>query len=442
MVINPQDKPNRDSERRRRAEEFLQGQETDMGDLSTDDTQALLHELQVHQIELEMQNDELRRVQFEIETMRDQYTDLYDFAPVGYLTVEKSGLISQANLTSALLLGRERSQLIKKPFSRFVFREDQDMYYLHFKQTIETQVPQACDIRLVKKDGAHFYAHLDGVPVVDSEGSVSQCRVALSDITERKQADAVRQENELLRAALEKEKEFSALRDQMMLTIAHEFRTPLAIILTSSEILERYRDDLSEQKRTEKLGSISSQVRHLAGMLDSLTFVVRAKRAYIKYHCTRVDLVELCTQIIAEMEGMALPEHHLIFTNADHSDGSYLDRDLLSRVLVNLISNAIKYSPAGGTIELHLSGDAEELIFRISDEGMGIPQNARHRLFEPFFRAANVETIGGIGLGLTVVEEAVNLLGGSIECTSILGLGTTFTVVIPVRSDRGAGDDG
>jgi signal transduction histidine kinase len=104
-------------------------------------------------------------------------------------------------------------------------------------------------------------------------------------------------------------------------------------------------------------------------------------------------------------------------------------------MLVNLVSNAIKYLPDGGTVELNLSGDAERLVFRVSDEGMGIPQDDRQRLFEPFFRASNVGTISGLGIGLAIVQEAVNLLGGSIECASVLGSGTTFTVTIPVRNE-------
>ena len=434
MIANQRDNPDRDAERRQRAEGILQGRVTDLGNLLTEDAQSLIHELQVHQIELEMQNEELRQAQFEIETMRDQLADLYEFAPVGYLTIEANGLISQANLTSVSMLGRKRSQLIKQPFSRFVFRDDQDTYYFHFRQVIETQAPQSYEISLVKKDGACFYAQLNIAPVVDSEGHVSQCRVAISDITERKQADAVRHENEILRAALEKEKELAALRDQLMLIITHEFRTPLAIILTSSSMLEQYRERISEETHSEKLSGIGSQVRHLAGMLDALTFVVKAKRAYIEYHSTLVDVVDLCVQIVAELQGMTRPEHNLIFTNAGQVNSSYLDRNLLRRVLVNLISNAIKYSPEGGTIELYLSGNAERLVVRVSDEGIGIPQDALQRLFQPFFRASNVETMGGIGIGLTIVEEAVNLLGGSIECTSTLGSGTTFTVTIPVRN--------
>jgi two-component system sensor kinase FixL len=437
MAVDQHAKSDPNAERRRRAEEMLGDHVIALDDLSLEDTRKLVHELHVHQIELEIQNEELREAQFQIETMRDQFADLYDFAPVGYLTLEINGMISQANLTSAVMLGRERWQLIQRPLSTFVFRADQDTYYRHFKRIIDTLIPRAVEVRLVKEDGTHFFARLDESPVVDREGKVCQCRVAISDITTQKQADAIHQDNEILRATLEKERELAALRDQLMLTIAHEFRTPLSIILTSSTLLEQYNEHLTELERREKLGNIRSQVRHLSEMLDSVTFVVRAKRGSFEHENTWVDPVELCSQIVIEMRGMTSPGHRLIFSNRERVGRAYLDQNLLRRVLVNLISNAIKYSPDGGTITLRLSGYPAEFVFEVSDEGIGIPEDDLHRLYEPFFRASNVGAIDGIGIGLSTVQEAIHLLGGSIECTSQLGAGTTFTVVIPVENGDG-----
>ena len=435
MSANQQANPDPNAERRRRAEELLQEREALLETLSLEETRKLVHELRVHQIELEMQNDELREAQFQIETMRDQFADLYDFAPVGYLALDVNGIIAQANLSSTVMLGRERRQLIRQPFSKFVFKADQDAYYRHFRRIVNTLIPQAYEVRLVKEDGSHFYARLDESPVVDHDGNLCQCRIAISDITTQKQADAIRHENEILRAALEKEKELAALRNQLMLTIAHEFRTPLSIILTSSTILDQYKERLSELERGEKLSNIRSQVEHLGELLDSVTFVVKAKRGYLEHENTWVDPVELCTEIIAELQGMTRPEHRLVFSNREPIERTYLDQDLLRRVLVNLISNAIKYSPDGGTIKLRLSELSAKLIFEVSDEGIGIPQDALQRLFDPFFRAPNVDSIDGIGIGLSIVLEAVHLLEGSIDCTSVLGSGTTFTVIIPVRSN-------
>ena len=153
----------------------------------------MLHELQVHQIELEMQNEELRRAQQELEASRARYFDLYDLAPVGYLTLSEQGLILEANLTAATLLGVARDALVKQPLSRFILPEDQDIYYRHRKQLFETGAPQVCELRMVSADAAPFWARLEAARTQGADG-VSVCRAVVSDITERKRAEAALQE--------------------------------------------------------------------------------------------------------------------------------------------------------------------------------------------------------------------------------------------------------
>ncbi|HBB15628.1 MAG TPA: hypothetical protein DCZ97_01010 [Syntrophus sp. (in: bacteria)] len=156
--------------------------------LSPEEMWRMLHELQVHQIELEMQNDELRRAQAELDASRARYFDLYDLAPVGYCTVSEEGKILEANLTAATLLGTDRSALIKQLFSRFIPREAQDIYDLHRKKIFEIGEPRACDLRMRKNDGTVFWAHLAATAVQGADGAIVY-RVVISDITERKRAD-------------------------------------------------------------------------------------------------------------------------------------------------------------------------------------------------------------------------------------------------------------
>jgi len=176
------------SELRRRAELAAEKSlgVSDVSALSPQKVQQLIHELQVHQIELEVQNEELRRTQQELEASRDKYSDLYDFAPVGYLTLNEKGLILEANLTAVRLLGVERQGLTKMFFSRFVCQEFGDAYYLHLQQIFETRSKQTCEIELTKEDGSQFYAQLESEAVQDEGGEFSRCRTILWDITERK----------------------------------------------------------------------------------------------------------------------------------------------------------------------------------------------------------------------------------------------------------------
>jgi len=163
--------------------------------LSLEEARQTLHELQVHQIELEMQNEELRRAQAELDAARARYFDLYDLAPVGYCTLSEPGLILEANLTAATLLGVPRGALASQPISRFILPEDQDLYYRHRKQLTQAGVPQTLELRLLRKNGPPFWAQLATAPIQDADGAPG-CRLVLSDITERKQAEAVLQESE------------------------------------------------------------------------------------------------------------------------------------------------------------------------------------------------------------------------------------------------------
>jgi PAS domain S-box-containing protein len=171
--------------------------------VSHEETQKTLHELRVHQIELEMQNEELRRTQAELDAVRGRYFDIYDLAPVGYCTLSEEGVILEANLTAANLLGVTRDALVKQPISRFIFKEDQDIYYLHRKQLFETGSadsllrqasggqagqPRACELRMLKQDGVQFCAWMEATVASDIDGAMV-CRVVLNDITGRKRAE-------------------------------------------------------------------------------------------------------------------------------------------------------------------------------------------------------------------------------------------------------------
>jgi len=156
--------------------------------LSPHETRQTLHELRVHQIELEMQNEELRRTQAELDSARARYFDLYDLAPVGYCTISENELIQEANLTAATLLGVIRSTLVRRPFTRFILKKDQNIYYRLRKLLCESGAPQVCELRMVKKDAAPFWARLEATAGQDADGA-QMCRVVMSDINERKLAE-------------------------------------------------------------------------------------------------------------------------------------------------------------------------------------------------------------------------------------------------------------
>ncbi len=178
--------------------------------LSPEEMQQVLHELQVHQIELEIQNEELRRAQVELDAVRARYFDLYDLAPVGYCTLSEKGMITEANLTAATLLRVNRGALVGQPMSRFVLAEDRDIYYHHRQQLFATMVPQVCQLRLLRSANSPFWARLEATVGQENESGPPDCRVVFSDITESKRADAARAKSKRVEAALAESKQAAA----------------------------------------------------------------------------------------------------------------------------------------------------------------------------------------------------------------------------------------
>jgi diguanylate cyclase (GGDEF)-like protein/PAS domain S-box-containing protein len=187
------ERPAADQALRRAAEDALRGKDTqssaDIEEMWPEAVRQMVHELRVHQIELEMQNEELRRLQVELDTTRARYFDIYDLAPVGYCTLSEQGLILEANLTAATLLGVARGALASQRISRFILKADQDIFYLHRKQLLATGQRQACDLRMVMHDGTPLWAHLESVVVQCGDG-VRALRTVIGDITVRKEAEA------------------------------------------------------------------------------------------------------------------------------------------------------------------------------------------------------------------------------------------------------------
>ena len=169
--------------------EKLKKKPADRQKLPVNNPSEVIHELEAHQIELETQNEELHRSQVQLEESRSRYSDLYDFAPIGYFVFDSNGLILEVNLSGATLLGVERSYLVKKPFSFYISRDDRNLFCLHRKKSLEAKTKQTCEIRLVRKDGSQLYALLDTVAIENSKDNSIRLRTIVHDITERKDAE-------------------------------------------------------------------------------------------------------------------------------------------------------------------------------------------------------------------------------------------------------------
>ena len=174
---------------KKQAQEFMSKNPAAIKNIPPMDVKQLIADLQIHQIELEMQNEELRRLQQDIEKERDKYFDLYDFSPLSYFTMNEKGIILEANLTAATMLGVGRRLLIDRPLSDFIVKDDQDVFYLHRRKLCETMTGQTCELRIRTKMGAEFYANLESIVVQKDKNNGNLIRTAVTDIHARRQAE-------------------------------------------------------------------------------------------------------------------------------------------------------------------------------------------------------------------------------------------------------------
>jgi PAS domain S-box-containing protein len=419
-MTKKQPKPDDFTDLRRRAEEkALAAEAQTQKTLSPKEARRLLHELQVHQIELEMQNEELRRAQSELEASRSRYFDLFDLAPVGYFTLSEQGLILEANLTGAGLLGVERRDLVKRPLTRFILPEDQDIYYQHRKQLFETGTPQVYELRVLRADATPFWARLETTEAQDADGA-PVCRAVMSDVTERKQAE-------------EKLVEMDRRKDQFLAMLSHELRNPLAPILNAVQLLQLQKGQNSVQQKA--LAIIERQVGQLTHLVGDLLDVSRAITGRIQL-CQEQVAVSGIVQHAVETARPLIDQRRHELTVSLPPDPIWLHADAsrLAQVVTNLLTNAAKYTNEGGHIWLSAQQEGDKAVLRVRDTGLGIAPAFLPHVFDLFTQAqrSSDRSQGGLGIGLTLAKRLVEMHGGTIGVTSTLGQGSEFVVSLGV----------
>jgi signal transduction histidine kinase len=248
------------------------------------------------------------------------------------------------------------------------------------------------------------------------------------EITERQRLE------EELRNALIKEKELSDLKSNIISVVSHEYRTPLATILSSTELLEHYSHKWSEEKRQRHFQRIQTSVHHLTQLVSDVFVLSKAEGGKLEFNPAPLDLISLCRELVEELQLMTPTQHRIRFDSCGSCKEACLDEKLLRQFITNLLSNAIKYSSSAGDVQFDVVCDDNTVTFRIQDQGIGIPSEDQAQLFEPFYRSSNVGTISGTGLGLAIVKRCVELHSGQIAVDSEVGVGTTFTVTLPLNN--------
>ncbi|MBV8939420.1 MAG: response regulator [Alphaproteobacteria bacterium] len=407
---------------RERAEELLRRTRNDIRKMSPEDVAELFYELQVHQIELSMQNDELRRTQEELDASHRKYYDLYDFAPVGYITLDKAGTILEANLMAGTLLGKPRSELSGKKFSEFVHSDSQDGYYLHYRKVFRVPTQQNCQIQLKEQCGDKFL-QLQSLMVAGDEDC---CRTAISDITALK-----RLEMEALAA--------SEAKSSFLANISHEIRTPLSAIIGLTRLLGKSEPLTAAQMKFINTLQLSSDslLELINGVLDITKIEAGIiELEHIPFHFP--DLLGEATSIVktkAKEKGLELA----IDIDSGLHPAYYGDPLRIRQIVLNLLSNAIKFTQKG-RVALRVRGTFENnermnVVIDVSDTGIGIPKEKQAEIFNVFTQAesSTARKFGGSGLGLAICKKLAERMQGTISVDSAPGRGSTFTLRMPLK---------
>lgn len=299
------------------------------------------------------------------------------------------------------------------------------------RRTLKGEVPEFhVEARVRKENGEWMWAFGRGQVVErDAAGRAVRMIGTNVDVSQRKMA-----EGELM-ATLQREKELSDMKSKFVSMASHEFRTPLATILSSSELIEHYSETLSTEDRAGVIGGMKDAVKRMSALLDDVLTIGKAEAGVLKYHGGVVYLRSFCEHLVAAFRQGAGKQHALEFKhNIEEDEPVEMDERLLNHIMDNLLTNAAKYSPTGKPILFSVQRQGAEVLIVVADQGIGIPEKDQPRLFEGFFRASNVEKRLGTGLGLAIVKKAVESHGGAISFTSEPGKGTRFEVRLPVRT--------
>lgn len=373
---------------------------------------------------------ELKETQVQLAESRAYTQAVLDNVVDGIITVDKNGRIETINPAAGQIFGYEPDELIGQKIKKLVagqYRYSKNGFMVDFAVDIRRL---GHEITGQRKDGSLFPMYI----------AMSHMRIGnrdlytgiVQDITERKRLEAEVLEKERLSIALDKEHELRLLKDRFISIMSHELRTPLASIQLASDMLKKYGDRATEAEKQESIEAIETQVQHLSELVKDVLTISKTEFVSQELDLEIYDLETYLRDIIEELEWTHRKTHRLVFKGVNRRVEVRMDRKLMRHAVLNLLTNAIKYSPDGGEVYVSLKCIGGEVIVRVSDHGIGIPPDDLPRLFEAFHRAGNVESFQGTGLGLAIAKQAVEAHSGSIEVESQIGVGTTFTIRLPL----------
>lgn len=366
-----------------------------------------------------------RQAEAALRESEEKYRSLVETMHDGLAILDEEFRQTYVNDRFCEMLGYSRDEIIGRSPTDFVNAETEPLIRSHLGRRRQGE-STSYELPLIRRDGRPITVLFSGTPLFDKEGNYKGSFVVTTDITVQKQAQ------DALQQALAKEKELGDLKTRFVSMASHEFRTPLATLLATVETLVAYRNKLSEDQIDQRLEKMKEQIAHLKNIMDDVLLLSRMQARRFDFNPTKTNLDSLARSVLDEFQSRPDIKHQLEYTASEGAQAVILDPKLMRQIINNLVSNAIKYSSAGKVVRVNLDYMDSVVTLTVRDEGIGIPEADMPHLFEPFHRAVNAEHIAGTGLGLVITKEAVELHGGAIGVESTVGVGTTFTVRIPI----------
>lgn len=376
----------------------------------------------------------IKRIEHQLEVEHARYEQLFNETPLPLMVYDLHTLEYMAvNDAAVQAYGYSRAEFLTMTIA--FIRPDDELPRMraflneHRNAILETLVMGIWQHR--RKDGTLFDVEVTGRDIV-FHGRNARMIMAV-DLTERRALEAERMYAQSLEIELKKEREITLLKERFMSMVTHEFRTPLSIIVSTVEILKNYLHRLSKDNIVHKLDIVTNEANRMSSLLNDVLTLTRATTGRMNVTPEPIELVEIISSLVDNLR-LADRDQHLFSLHFDSSKIHITtDRRLTEQILINLLGNAVKYSPQGSVITLAAEHQAQHVTIRITDKGRGIPKSDQARIFEAFHRADNAGGVEGTGLGLTIVKESITALGGEISFQSDVGVGTTFVVSLPIK---------
>jgi PAS domain S-box-containing protein len=402
----------------------------------------LVHELELHQVELETQNLQLQESHVLLEESRNRYADLYDLAPVGYLTHSGNGRIEDINLAGAQLLGRDRRRLRGQPLFLWTNEEDAGVLMRHLSRCRKTTQPVTTQFALSLRGKPPLHVQMRSVCWMRNGEPSGQFLATLHDVSMQKEAE------EQLRRAKDDAERASRSKNVFIANISHEIRTPLSAVLGFADcLLDPCGQAREDSERLNYLTCIKRNGEQLLRLIDDILDLSKVEAGKMTMGRELIPVRDCLLETLAVFTKQAEAKGLRLEVVIDGEVPSHIrsDRIRLKQVLWNLLSNAVKFTHAG-SIVIRVSMDADaslrhpKLAFEVADTGVGIALESIAHLFEPFVQADDSvsRAYGGTGLGLTLSRRIAQLLGGNLELESSLpGEGSVFRFTVATGSLAG-----